>query len=84
VGALRTGGRPVLARMAALSILTVFSSVLYVAGIKYAGVAAGSILSSVAPMFAIPLGIAFLGERLSPAALLGVAVTIMGVAVLQW
>jgi drug/metabolite transporter (DMT)-like permease len=84
VSALIGGGRRVMARMAALSVLTVASSVLYVAGIKYAGVAIGSILSSVAPMFAIPLGIAFLGERLSPAALLGVAVTIMGVAVLQW
>jgi DME family drug/metabolite transporter len=82
-GALRAGGRPLMARMAALSLLTVFSSVMYVAGIKYSGVAVGSILSSVAPMFAIPLGVAFLGERLSPAAILGVLVTIAGVAVLQ-
>lgn len=83
VGALMTGGRPVITRMAALSVLTVFSSVMYVAGIKYAGVAIGSILSSVAPMFAIPLGVVFLGERLSLGAVLGVLVTIAGLAVLQ-
>ena len=83
VGDLMAGGRPVLARMAALSLLTVFSSVMYVAGIKYSGVAVGSILSSVAPMFAIPLGVIFLGERLSRGAVLGVLVTIAGVAVLQ-
>lgn len=69
--------------MAALSVLTVFSSVLYMAGIKYAGVAVGSILSSVAPMFAIPLGVLFLGERVSPGAVLGILVTIAGLAILQ-
>jgi drug/metabolite transporter (DMT)-like permease len=83
VGALAAGGPPVMARMAVLSLLTVFSSVMYVAGIKHAGVAVGSILSSVAPMFAIPLGVVFLGERLSLGAVLGVLVTVVGVAVLQ-
>jgi drug/metabolite transporter (DMT)-like permease len=83
VGALVNSGRTVIVRMAALSLLTVFSSVMYVAGIKYAGVAMGSILSSVAPMFAIPLGAIFLGERLSLGAVLGVLVTIAGLAVLQ-
>jgi drug/metabolite transporter (DMT)-like permease len=83
VGALVNSGRTVIVRMGALSLLTVFSSVMYVAGIKYAGVAMGSILSSVAPMFAIPLGAIFLGERLSLGAVLGVLVTIAGLAVLQ-
>jgi drug/metabolite transporter (DMT)-like permease len=83
VRALVNSGRTVIVRMAALSLLTVFSSVMYVAGIKYAGVAMGSILSSVAPMFAIPLGAIFLGERLSLGAVLGVLVTIAGLAVLQ-
>ena len=83
MGDLLNGGRSVLTRMAALSVLTVFSSVMYVAGIKYSGVAVGSILSSVAPMFAIPLGVVFLGERLSVGAILGVLVTIAGVSVLQ-
>ena len=78
------GGRGIMTRMALLSVLTVFSSVMYVAGIKHAGVAVGSILSSVAPMFAIPLGVIFLHERLSLGALLGILVTIAGVIVLQF
>jgi drug/metabolite transporter, DME family len=78
------GGQGLVGRMALLSLLTVFSSVMYVAGIKYAGVAVGSILSSVAPMFAIALGVIFLHERLSPGAVLGILVTIAGVIVLQF
>ncbi|MGH7335226.1 MAG: DMT family transporter [Candidatus Rokuibacteriota bacterium] len=78
------GGQGIVGRMALLSLLTVFSSVMYVAGIKYAGVAVGSILSSVAPMFAIPLGVIFLQERLSTGAVLGILVTIVGVIVLQF
>jgi drug/metabolite transporter, DME family len=78
------GGQGIVGRMALLSLLTVFSSVMYVAGIKYAGVAIGSILSSVAPMFAIPLGVMFLHERLSAGAVLGILVTIVGVIVLQF
>jgi drug/metabolite transporter (DMT)-like permease len=84
VGQLVYGGQSVITRMAILSVLTVFSSVMYVAGIKYAGVAVGSILSSVAPMFAIPLGVIFLHERLSMVAVLGILVTIAGLVVLQF
>lgn len=84
VGRLATGGPGMLARMAALSVLTVLSSVLYVAGLKYAGVALASILSSVAPVFSIPLGVIFLGERLSRGALLGVLVTLAGIVIVQW
>jgi len=54
--AMRNGGRPVLVRVAVLSILTAFSSVMFVAGLKYAGVTVASVLSSTAPMFAIPRG----------------------------
>ena len=45
--------------------------------------AAASVLSSTAPMFAIPLAVAFLGERLTARAILGVAVTVGGIVVLQ-
>jgi len=41
------------------------------------------VLSSTAPMFAIPLARVFFGERLSPTALLGASVTIAGIVVLQ-
>jgi drug/metabolite transporter (DMT)-like permease len=42
-----------------------------------------SVLSSTAPMFAIPLGTLFLGERITASAALGTAVTVAGVAVLN-
>jgi len=81
--ALRHCQAPVLGRLAGLSVLTVLSSVMFVAGIKYAGVAVAAVLSSTAPMFAIPLGYLFLGERLSGTALTGAIVTVAGIVVLR-
>lgn len=83
VDQLKQSGSPVIRRMAWLGALTAASSVMFVAGVKYSGVAAATVLSSTAPMFAIPLGLVFLGERLAPAALLGSLVTVAGIAVLQ-
>jgi DME family drug/metabolite transporter len=80
---LRSGGHPALVRMAVVSALTAVSSVLFVAGLKYTGVAVATVLSSTAPMFAIPLGFVFLGERLSRGAIVGTLVTVLGIAVLQ-
>jgi len=70
-------------RIAVLGALTSVSSVMFVAGVKHAGVAVASVLSSTAPMFAIPLAVVFLGERLTARALLGAAVTVAGIVVLQ-
>ena len=70
-------------RIAVLGALTSVSSVMFVAGVKHAGVAVASVLSSTAPMFAIPLAVVFLGERLTLRALLGAAVTVAGIVVLQ-
>jgi drug/metabolite transporter (DMT)-like permease len=72
-----------LARLAALSALTAVSSVMFVGGLKYAGVAVATVLSSTAPLFAIPLGLVFLGERLRVATLAGALVTVAGIVVLQ-
>src|SRR6059036_280127 len=82
-GGLGRIGGAALARLAALSVLTAVSSVMFVASVKYAGVAVSAVLSSTAPMFAIPLARVFLGERLSRTALLGAGVTIAGIVVLQ-
>jgi DME family drug/metabolite transporter len=82
-GGLGRLGGGALARLAALSVLTVLSSVLFVASVKYAGVAVAAVLSSTAPMFAIPLARVFFGERLSRPALLGAGVTLAGIVVLQ-
>lgn len=71
-------------RLAIVGALTALSSVTFVAGLKYGGVAVASVLSSTAPMFAIPLGLLFLGERLSLRAAIGSAVTVAGVVLVQW
>ena len=81
--ALAGSGRSSLARIVVLGVITSVSSVMFVAGVKHAGVAVASVLSSTAPMFAIPLAVAFLGERLTVRAVLGVAVTVGGIVVLQ-
>ncbi|PYM73591.1 MAG: hypothetical protein DME03_15265 [Candidatus Rokuibacteriota bacterium] len=81
--ALAVSGRSAWLRIVVLGVITSVSSVMFVAGVKYAGVAVASVLSSTAPMFAIPLAVAFLGERLTARAVLGVAVTVGGIVVLQ-
>jgi uncharacterized membrane protein len=77
------GGWPLLLRLIALAVVTAVSSVLYGASVKYAGVAVASVLSSTAPLFAVPLGVVFLGERLPRLALVGTAVTMIGIVVLR-
>jgi drug/metabolite transporter (DMT)-like permease len=57
--------------------------VLFVASLKYAGVAIGSVLSATAPLFALPLGVIFLGERVSVWTVLGALVAVAGIVVLQ-
>jgi drug/metabolite transporter (DMT)-like permease len=81
--ALRAAGRGPLLRIGALSVITAASSVLFVASLKYAGVAVGSVLSSTAPLFALPLGVIFLGERVSAWTVLGAVVAVAGIVVLQ-
>jgi drug/metabolite transporter (DMT)-like permease len=81
--ALAGSGRSALFRILVLGVITSVSSVMFVAGVKHAGVALASVLSSTAPMFAIPLAVAFLGERLTARAVVGVAVTVGGIVVLQ-
>jgi drug/metabolite transporter (DMT)-like permease len=77
------GGGPMLRRLAVLSLLTVASGTLFTAGIKYAGVTVGTVLSSTAPMWAVPLAFFGLGERLPTMALAGVGLTVVGIVVLQ-
>lgn len=83
LGTVRAAGAPLLGMLAVLAVLTAGSSVLFVAGVKYAGVGVATVLSSTAPMFAIPLGTLFLGERMTRSAALGTAITVAGVAVLN-
>lgn len=69
--------------MIGLGALTAVSSVMFVAGVKYAGVPVATVLSSTSPLFALPVGLFVLGERPTPAVVLGSIVTVTGIAVLQ-
>jgi drug/metabolite transporter (DMT)-like permease len=81
----RMAGSPpsTLWRLAALCLLTTVSTTMFAAGVKYAGVAVGTVLSSTAPMWAVPLAALGLGERLPPRAIVGLVVTVLGIVVLQ-
>jgi drug/metabolite transporter (DMT)-like permease len=83
VPALLRGGWPLFIRLLVLAALTAVSSVMYGASVKYAGVALATVLSSTAPLFAVPLGVVFLNERLPAPALLGAVVTVAGIVVLR-
>jgi drug/metabolite transporter (DMT)-like permease len=72
------GGRIVL-----LSVLTAMSAVAYLSGLKYAGVALGTVLSSVSPLFALPIGLVAFGERLTWRAVLGAVLAVAGIAILS-
>jgi drug/metabolite transporter (DMT)-like permease len=80
---LREQGRAGLWQLFALGALSAASSILFVAGVRHAGVAVATVLSSTAPVFALPLGFFFLGERVAPIAVAGIILTIIGIAVLQ-
>lgn len=73
----------VLWRLVVLCVLTTLSSTLFAAGLKYAGVGIGTVLSSTAPMWALPLGLVGVGERLPASAVFGLVVTVVGIVVLQ-
>ena len=83
MGIVRRGGMALAGPIALLAVLTAGSSLLFVVGVKHAGVGVSTVLSSTAPMFAIPLGTLFLGERITRAAALGTLITVAGVAVLN-
>jgi len=82
-GPLGNHGRGALWRLAALGVLTAVSSIMFVQGVRYSGVAVATVLSSTAPVFAIPLGVLFLGERLTPTAVAGTILALIGITVLQ-
>jgi drug/metabolite transporter (DMT)-like permease len=73
----------VLWRLAVLCLLTTVSSTLFAVGVKYAGVAVGTVLSSTAPMWALLLGAIGVGDRLPPIAIVGLVVTVIGIIILQ-
>jgi transporter family protein len=70
-------------RVLALSALTALSTVAFLAGLKYAGVALGTVLSSASPLFALPIGFLAFGERVTWRAAAGAALAVAGIAILS-
>ncbi|TFF96677.1 DMT family transporter [Candidatus Thorarchaeota archaeon] len=54
-------------------------SVLYVIAVATVGAAVMSVLSSSAPVFAVPVSVIFLKEKLTPLAVVGIVLTLVGV-----
>jgi len=79
----RRHGASAVWRLLALGALTAISSVMFAAGVRHVGVAVATVLSSTAPVFAVPLGLVFLGERLAPTAVIGTVVAVIGIGVLR-
>ena len=69
-------------RIATISALTALSAVTFLAGLKYAGVTMGTVLSSASPLFALPIGF-LAGERVTWRAATGAALTVAGIAILS-
>jgi drug/metabolite transporter (DMT)-like permease len=67
----------------ALGALTALSAVTWVAALKYAGVTLTSVLSSTSPLFAIPIGLAVFGERVTWRAVAGTLVCLAGIGLLS-
>jgi drug/metabolite transporter (DMT)-like permease len=80
---LRASGWSVAPTLIVLSALTAVSSLSWVAGLKYSDVIVATVLSSTSPMFALVLGAMFLGERLTPSAVVGSLLTVVGIVVLK-
>ena len=79
---LRAHARASGALIALLSALTALSSVLFVTALKYAGVGVATVLSSTAPLFAIPIGFVAFREAVTWRATAGAALCVAGIAIL--
>lgn len=67
----------------ALGALTALSSVAFTAGLKYAGITLGTVLSSTAPLFALPIGLVAFGERVTLRAATGAILCVTGISLLS-
>jgi drug/metabolite transporter (DMT)-like permease len=75
--------RAVRGRVLALGALTAISAVTFLTGLKYAGIALGTVLSSTSPLFALPIGLLAFGERVTWRAAAGAALCIAGIGLLS-
>ncbi len=69
--------------LAAVCVLSTLSPVLFTIGIKYAGVGIGTVCSTTAPLFTIPLEILVLGRRPGRRTIVGAVTTVAGIALMS-
>jgi drug/metabolite transporter (DMT)-like permease len=81
--AVRTCRPPELTRLGAICLLSFASSIFFTAGIKHAGVAIGTVLSTTSPLFTIPLETFVLGHRPTGRTMVGAVVTVGGIALIN-
>lgn len=76
---------PAVALFAVIGLFRPFlSSNLSMAGTRHLGATISSTLAATSPLFGVALGVAWLGEYLSPGIVLGTAGVVAGVVVLSW
>jgi drug/metabolite transporter (DMT)-like permease len=69
--------------LAAICLLSAASSLLFTTGIKYGGVAVGTVLSTTSPLFTIPLEVIVLGHRPTRRTIQGAVTTVVGIALMN-
>jgi len=69
--------------LAGICLLSALSPVLFVTGLKYGGVAIGTVLSTTSPLFTIPLEIFLLKQRPSRRTVAGAVTTVVGIALMS-
>lgn len=69
--------------LVAICVLSAVSPLLFTAGIKYGGIAIGSVLATTSPLFTIPLEIVLLRRRPPKRTVCGAVVTVVGIALMS-
>jgi transporter family protein len=69
--------------LAGICALSALSPVLFVMGLKYGGVAIGTVLATTSPLFTIPLEIVLLRQRPSRRTVVGALITVGGIVLMN-
>lgn len=69
--------------LVAVCLLSAISPLLFTMGIKYGGVAVGTVLATTAPLFTLPLEILVLKRRPGRRTVVGAVITVLGIALMS-
>lgn len=70
-------------RLMGICLLSAVSALFFTTGIKYGGVAVGTVLSNTSPLFTIPLEILVLGRHPSRQTIVGAVVAVVGIGLMN-